>query len=154
MAKQAQTLTMSVLALTVWPALAQAQAQVQAQPQSQAPRQPVTVTQLLQRPEMRVIRVAIQPNATRTAHAHAEALFHLFMPLDGTIEVTIDGEPTARLGPWQPHFFKGGTTHAFTNTSGSAVQWLEVFVQKTAASADLDAGHALAVALASVSESR
>ena len=147
MAKQARNLAMSVLALTVWPAFAHAQAQAP----PPAPRQPVTVTQLLQRPEMRVIRVAIQPNATRTLHAHAEALFHLFMPLDGTIEVTIEGEPTERLGPWQPHFFKGGTTHAFTNPSGSVVQWLEVFVQTTATSADIDIGQALAVAIASAS---
>jgi hypothetical protein len=71
--------------------------------------------------------------------------------LDGTIDVTIEGEPSERLGPWQAHFFKGGTTHAFTNTSGSAVQWLEVFVQKTATSADIDLGHALALAMASLS---
>ena len=82
---------------------------------------------------------------------HADALFHLFMPLDGTIDVTIEGEPSERLGPWQAHFFKGGTTHAFTNTSGSAVQWLEVFVQKTPTSADIDLGHALALAMASLS---
>ena len=154
MAKQVQTLAVSVLALTMWPVLAHAQAQAQPQPQSPTPRQPVTVTQLLQRPEMRVIRVAIQPNATRTAHAHADALFHLFMPLDGTIEVAIEGEATARLGPWQAHFFKGGTTHAFTNTSDAVVQWLEVFVQTTADSADLDVGRALAVAMASVPDPR
>ena len=153
MAMQAQRLAMSVLAVTMWPVFAHAQAQAQPQPQAQPPaqRQPVTVTQLMQRPEMRVIRVAIQPNATRTAHAHADALFHLFMPLDGTIEVTIEGEATERLGPWQPHFFKGGTTHAFTNSSDSVVQWLEVFVQKTATSADIDVGQALAVAMAGAS---
>jgi quercetin dioxygenase-like cupin family protein len=148
MAKQAQGLAVSVLAVTVWPVFVHAQAQAP----PPAARQPVMVTQILQRPEMRVIRVAIQPNATRTAHAHADALFHLFMPLDGTIEVTIEGEATERLGPWQPHFFKGGTTHAFTNTSGSVVQWLEVFVQKTASSADIDIGRALAAAMASLSQ--
>ena len=147
MAKKGLALAVSALALTTSPVFAQAQAP----PQPQAPRQPVTVTQLLQRPEMRVIRVAIQPNSTRTAHAHAEALFHLFMPLDGTIDLTIEGEPSERLGPWQSHFFKGGTTHAFTNPSGSVVQWLEVVVQKTATSADLDVGQALALAMASLS---
>ena len=147
MATKALGLAISVLALIARPVFAQPQAQTQPQPQ----RQPVTVTQILQRPEMRVIRVAIQPNATRTAHAHADALFHLFMPLDGTIDVTIEGEPSERLGPWQAHFFKGGTTHAFTNASGSAVQWLEVFIQKTAASADIDTGQAFALAMASLS---
>ena len=146
MAKKVLGLAISVLAVTASPLFAQAQTQ----PQPQPPRQPVTVTQLLQRPEMRVIRVAIQPNSTRTAHAHADAQFHLFMPLDGTIDLTIEGEPSERLGPWQTHFFKGGTTHAFTNASGSVVQWLEVFVQKTATSADADVAHALAVAMASL----
>ena len=146
MAKKVLGLAISVLALTASPLFAQ----TQTQPQPQPPRQPVTVTQLLQRPEMRVIRVAIQPNSTRTAHAHADAQFHLFMPLDGTIDLTIEGEPSERLGPWQPHFFKGGTTHAFTNASGSVVQWLEVFVQKTATSADADVAEALAVAMASL----
>ena len=132
-------------------ALASAPAVAQQAPSAQPQRQPVTVTTILQRPEVRVIRVAIQPNSTRTAHAHADALFHLFMPLDGTIDLGIEGEPSERLGPWQAHFFKGGTTHAFTNTSASAVQWLEVFVQKTATSADLDVGQALALAMASLS---
>jgi len=144
MAKQALGFAISIVAVTASPVFAQPQAQ------PQAPRQPVTVTQLLQRPEVRVIRVAIQPNSTRTAHAHADALFHLFMPLDGTIDVAIEGERAERLGPWQAHFFKGGTTHAFTNASGSVVQWLEVFVQKTATSADADVADALAVAIASL----
>ena len=146
MAKKALGLAISVLASTAWPVLAQTQAP------PQPPRQPVTVTQILQRPEMRVIRVAIQPNSTRTAHAHADAQFHLFMPLDGTIDLTIEGEPSERLGPWQAHFFKGGTTHAFTNTSASVVQWLEVFVQKTATAADADVGQALALAIASLAD--
>ena len=152
MAMQARALAMSVVAFTLWPVLglAQAAAPAPAQAQAQPQRQPVTVTQLLQRPEMRVIRVAIQPNATRTAHAHADALFHLFMPLDGTIEVAIEGDAPERLGPWQTHFFKGGTTHAFTNASDTVVQWLEVFVQKNAASADIDPGQALAAAMASL----
>lgn len=147
MAKKAQGLAVSVLALTAWPAFAQAP---QAPPQPSPPRQPVTVTQVLQRPEVRVIRVAIQPNSTRTLHAHADALFHLFVPLDGTIDLTIEGEPSERLGPWQAHFFKGGTMHAFTNASGAPVQWMEVFVQKTAAAADIDVGRALALAMAAI----
>ena len=145
MAKKTLGLAISVLALSASTVVAQTQAQ------PQAPRHPVTVTQLLQRPEMRVIRVAIQPNSTRALHAHADAQFHLFMPLDGTIDLTIEGEPSERLGPWQAHFFKGGTMHAFTNASGAPVQWLEVFVQKTAASAGIDIGQALALAMASLS---
>ena len=144
MAKKTVLIAMSVLALSTWSARAQAQ------PQPQAPRQPVMVTTILQRPEVRVIRVTIQPNSTRTSHAHADALFHLFMPLDGTIDVAIEGEGSERLGPWQAHFFKGGTIHAFTNASGSAVQWMEVFVQKTAASAGLDVAQALALATATL----
>jgi quercetin dioxygenase-like cupin family protein len=135
----------SVLALTGWPVLAQAPPQP-----PQAQRQPVTVTTIMQRPEVRVIRVAIEPNSTRTLHAHADELFHLFMPVDGTIDVTIDGEGSRRLGPWEAHFFTGGTMHAFTNASASTVQWMEVFIHKTATSAVLDSESALALAMAAL----
>ena len=147
MTKTVLGLAVSVLASAAWPAFAQAPPQAP----PQAPRQPVMVTTIVQRPEMRVIRVSIQPNATRTLHAHADSQFHLFMPLDGTIDVTIDGEPTEHLGPWQAHVFKGGTMHAFTNPSAGPVQWLEVFVLKTAAAAGLDADQALSLAVASLS---
>jgi hypothetical protein len=144
MAKKTIGTALSVLALNVWPAFPQTPAQA---PPS---RQPVTVTTILQRAEVRVIRVAIQPNSTRTLHAHADELFHLFMPVDGTIEVAIEGEGTERLGPWQAHFFKGGTMHAFTNASASTVQWMEVFIHKTAASAGLSTDSAFALAMAAL----
>ena len=28
------------------------------------------------------------------------------------MELLIEGEPIVHLGPWQAHFFKGGTLHA------------------------------------------
>jgi hypothetical protein len=45
--------------------------------------------------------------------------------------LTIRGEKEpVRLGPWQTHFFKGGTVHAITNPSPRVAQFMEFFTKK------------------------
>ena len=62
----------------------------------------------------------------------------------------IEGEPTVHHGPWQAHFFKGGTMHGFSNPNARTVRWIELFALKTGNGVALDesAGRALALALA------
>ena len=60
-----------------------------------------------------------------------------------------DREPApVKLGPWQTHFFKGGTTHAITNPNSRVVQFLEFFSKKDGGAASIEDAQALALAFA------
>ena len=82
-------------------------------------------------------------------HSHPDMLWHVFVTMDAPIILTIQGEANpVKLGPWQSHFFKGGTTHAITNPSPRQVQFLEFFSKKTDAAASADDARDLLLALA------
>jgi quercetin dioxygenase-like cupin family protein len=104
------------------------------------------------RPEIKVQRVEIEPNATRGMHAHDDVVYHIFLTMDAPLTLTIQGEAEpVQLGPWQSHYFKGGTVHAITNTSAMPVSFLEIFVNKTenkTAQAAIDPAQAIALAMA------
>ncbi|HKC55845.1 MAG TPA: cupin domain-containing protein [Vicinamibacterales bacterium] len=110
----------------------------------------VKVTRILDLPETRVAQVEIPANDTRPLHAHPEALWHVFVTTDAPMDLLIEGEPTVHLGPWQAHFFKGGTMHGFHNPNARTVRWVEFFALKTGNAVALDesAGRAIALAFA------
>lgn len=110
----------------------------------------VKVTRILDTPETRVAQVEIPANDTRPLHSHPEALWHVFVTTDAPMDLLIEGEPTVHLGPWQAHFFKGGTVHGFHNPNARTVRWVELFALKSAGAVALDGNAArdLAVALA------
>ena len=110
----------------------------------------VKVTRILDTPETRVAQVEIPANDTRPLHSHPEALWHVFVTTDAPMDLLIDGEPTVHLGPWQAHFFKGGTMHGFHNPNARTVRWVELFALKTGTAVALDesAGRAIALAFA------
>lgn len=110
----------------------------------------VKVTRILDTPETRVAQVEIPANDTRPLHSHPEALWHVFVTTDAPMDLLIEGEPTVHLGPWQAHFFKGGTVHGFHNPNGRTVRWVEFFTLKSTGAVALDetAARELAVALA------
>lgn len=109
---------------------------------------PVKVTRILDTTQTRVVQVEIRANATRPLHSHPEALWHVFVTTDAPMDLLIEGEPTVRLGPWQAHFFKGGTMHGFSNPNARTVRWIELFALKTGNGVALDESAARELALA------
>jgi quercetin dioxygenase-like cupin family protein len=110
----------------------------------------VKVTRILDAPETRVVQVEIPANDTRPLHSHPEAMWHVYITTDAPMDLLIEGEPTVHLGPWQAHFFKGGTMHGFHNPNDRTVRWIEVFALKSGGAVAMDehAARELAVALA------
>ena len=109
---------------------------------------PVKVTRILDTDQVRVAHVEIRPNATRPMHSHPEAVWHVFVTTDAPMDLLIEGEPTVHLGPWQAHFFKGGTMHGFHNPNNRTVRWVEVFALKSATAGTIDENAARQLALA------
>jgi quercetin dioxygenase-like cupin family protein len=108
----------------------------------------VKVTRILDTPETRVAQVEIPANDTRPLHSHPEALWHVFVTTDAPMDLLIEGEPTVHLGPWQAHFFKGGTMHGFHNPNDRTVRWVEFFALKSGNPVAIDENAARALALA------
>src|SRR3954466_8709237 len=79
---------------------------------------------VIDRPEIKIQRVEIEPNATRGMHAHDDVIYHVFLTMDAPLALSIQGESDVRLEPWQTHFFTVGTVHAITNTSAEPVRFL------------------------------
>jgi quercetin dioxygenase-like cupin family protein len=107
---------------------------------------------LLDKPEVRVLRVEIQAGATRKMHTHDDVRFHLFLPITGSIEFTKGTEKTAAV-PGQVFYMDKGTLHGFHNTGTSVAMAFEVFIRDAAptAAGNHDTSAALALAFASMS---
>jgi hypothetical protein len=115
--------------------------------------EPATPTTLIENAETRIVRVDILANSTRSMHNHGDMLWHVFVTMNDPIVLTIQGQANpVKLGPWQTHFFKGGTTHAITNPNPRVAQFLEFFSKKAGATASIesieDAMQTLAATLA------
>lgn len=104
---------------------------------AQAQREPATPTTLIENAQTRIVRVDILANSTRSMHSHDDMLWHVFVTMDAPIVLTLKGQEQqpVRLGPWQTHFFKGGTVHSITNPNPRVVQFMEFFSKKTDAPA-------------------
>jgi quercetin dioxygenase-like cupin family protein len=85
---------------------------------------------LLDRPEVRVLRVDLQPGAVRNVHTHDDTQFHLFIPVSGGALFEVEPDKPVELATWQAQFIKGGTRHGFKNTGTSTATVIEVFVKK------------------------
>jgi quercetin dioxygenase-like cupin family protein len=85
---------------------------------------------LLDRPEVRVLRVDVQPGGVRNIHTHDDTLFHLFIPVSGGAQFEVEPDKPVDLATWQAQFVKGGTRHGFKNTGTSTATVIEVFVKK------------------------
>ena len=142
MTKRYYELTILLLLLSSTAGVAQGQAPA-------APGEPATPTTIIENAQSRIVRVDILASSTRSMHNHPDMLWHVFVTMDAPIILTSQGEANpVKLGPWQSHFFKGGTTHAITNPSPRQVQFLEFFSKKTDAAASVDDARDLLLALA------
>ena len=72
---------------------------------------------LRDQPEIRVLRVVVEPGGTRPIHAHSGVQYHLFVPVSGPMELNLDGGRSVQVRPWHPYFLQkapntGSTTAA------------------------------------------
>ena len=119
-----------VVNVVVAPALfAQTPAQGEADPG-------VRPTRLIDRAEVRVSRVELQAGATRRVHTHDDVEYHVWVPLDGSFQITIGSDAPVTAKPGQAFFFKRGTPHGFKNVGTSAGAVMEIFVKQATAAAD------------------
>ena len=105
----------------------------------------VRPTRLIDRAEVRVTRVEIQPGATRRAHQHDDVVYHLWVPIEGQLQLTIGSETPVAALSGQAFFMKRGTSHGFKNTGTTVAAVLEIFVKQTTTAAGLDALEKLAL---------
>ena len=99
------------------------------------PDQGVKPNRLIDRAEVRVLHVDLAPYAVRSVHTHDDVRFHLFLPVSGQIELTIDSEKPVEAVPGQAFFMEKGTPHGFRNLGSSPAVVMEVFVKDGAATA-------------------
>jgi quercetin dioxygenase-like cupin family protein len=85
---------------------------------------------LINRDEIRVLRVDVAPNGVRNVHTHDDMQYHLFIPTSAGMEFELDGEKPVQMAAWQAQFVKGGTRHGFKNLGKSTVTIMEIFVKK------------------------
>jgi quercetin dioxygenase-like cupin family protein len=109
----------------------------------------VNPVRLMDRAEVRVSRVEIQPGAVRSVHTHDDVRFHLWIPISGKLEITIGSAKPVEAGAGQAFFLQKGTPHGFKNVGSTPAAVMEVFVKDGASAAEV---HALGVALAALAK--
>lgn len=84
---------------------------------------------LIDRPEIRMIRLDIEPGGVRLLHAHDDVKYHLVVPITGSLQVDLGTPTPVSLVAWQPHFMTAGTRHGYRNIGAATVSAMEVFVR-------------------------
>ena len=85
---------------------------------------------LINRDEIRVLRVDVAPDGVRNIHSHDDMQYHLFIPTSAGMRFEAEPDKPVDMAPWQAQFVKGGTKHGFRNTGKSTVTIVEIFVKK------------------------
>ena len=85
---------------------------------------------LINRDEIRVLRVDVTPGGVRNVHSHDDMQYHLFIPTATGMQFATESGKPEPVAAWQAEFVKGGTKHGFTNTGSSTVTIVEIFVKK------------------------
>ena len=89
----------------------------------------VRPTRMIDRSEVRVSRVEIQSGATRRAHTHDDVQYHLWIPVEGKLQLTIGSDAPVAAASGQAFFMKRGTPHGFKNVGTTPAAAIEVFVK-------------------------
>lgn len=87
----------------------------------------VSSMNLIDEPGFRVLRDYAEPGATRRMHKHADATWHVFTLLTGTLRLTVEGEAPKEVKAGEVVHLKGGVNHSFTNTGTVVATIVEVF---------------------------
>jgi quercetin dioxygenase-like cupin family protein len=85
---------------------------------------------LIDRSEIRVLRVDVAPNGVRNIHSHDDMQYHLFIPTSAGMRFESESATPVEMAAWQAQFVKGGTKHGFRNGGNSTVTIVEIFVKK------------------------
>jgi quercetin dioxygenase-like cupin family protein len=85
---------------------------------------------LIDRGEVRVLRVDVAPGGVRNVHSHNDMQYHLFIPTSAGMRFEAGSEKPIDMAAWQAQFVKGGTQHGFRNTGSSTVTIMEIFVKQ------------------------
>ena len=125
--------TVSMFALAVLSA-----ASSWAQPAPLAPDPGVAATRLINRAEIRISRVVLQPGAVRSVHAHDDVEYHAWIPLEGTFELSVGTDAPVPALPGQAFFFERGTMHGFRNVGDTEAAVMEGFVKDSGSNASRD----------------
>jgi mannose-6-phosphate isomerase-like protein (cupin superfamily) len=75
----------------------------------------VVATTLMDRAEVRILRVEIAPGASRQVHTHNDVEFHVFVPISGTVQLAVGSERPVEVDANQAQFFKANTPHGWRN---------------------------------------
>ncbi len=110
---------------------------VAAQTAAGEPDPGVKPTRLLDRAEIRVTRVELQPGAIRRVHTHDDVQYHVWVPIEGSLQLTVGSDAPVAAASGLAFFMKRGTPHGFTNIGTDPAVVLEIFVKKTTAAASL-----------------
>ena len=89
---------------------------------------------LIDRDEIRVSRVELQPGAVRRVHAHDDVEYHVWAPVSGTLEITIGQDAPKPATAGQAFFMKKGTSHGFRNSGSTPAAVFEIFVKRSSLS--------------------
>jgi len=92
---------------------------------------------LIDRDEIRVSRVELQPGAVRSVHAHDDVEYHVWAPVVGTLEITVGTDAPVTAAAWQAFFMKKGTRHGFRNTGTTPAAVFEIFVKRSTTTASV-----------------
>ena len=84
---------------------------------------------LRDQPEVRVLRVVVEPGGVRAMHQHADVKFHMFVPISASMMLELDGAAAVQVEPWHPYYMVAGTQHGFRNASSAPVEIMEIFVR-------------------------
>jgi mannose-6-phosphate isomerase-like protein (cupin superfamily) len=121
------------------PTLAQTPAKGNADKDVARAAQGYTPVRLWERPDVRATRVELKPMAIRAVHQHDDVKFHLFIPLTGTLQLTVGSDKPVDEPVEQAFYIKGGTPHGFRNLGSTPGTVMEIFVKDGASTASLDA---------------
>jgi quercetin dioxygenase-like cupin family protein len=109
---------------------------------------------LIDNAQVRILRVEIQPGGIRRIHTHDDVRFHLFLPVSGTIELTIGSAKPVNASVGQAYYLEKSTPHGFRNPGTSLAMALEVFVKQGAPLAEREARDLATVLAAAYSAPR
>ena len=118
-------------------------------PAANSPDPGVTPVRLMDRAEIRISRVEVQPGAVRSVHTHDDVRFHVWVALSGKLEITIGAAQPVAAKEGQAFFMQKGTPHGFRNTGPTGAAVMEIFVKEGAGTGDLEA---MAAALAAAAK--
>ena len=85
---------------------------------------------LINRDEIRVLRVDVAAKGVRNVHSHDDVQYHLFIPTSAGMQFQAGSEKPVDMAAWEAQFVKGGTQHGFRNTGSTTVTIMEIFVKK------------------------